>query len=493
MRLVKNAAANLARGGVGGLVAILLPALLVRHMSELSFGIWSLVLQVAAYVGYLDFGLQTAIGRYVAFANEKRDSGMRDSVVSTAFAGLCCAAVLGALFILAAACLASHIFPRVPAALLPSMRWTLIIIGFSLALGLPSSAWNGVFVGLQRYEVPALTMGGAKLLSAAAVAFVVFRGGSLAAMAGAMAAVSVASYAVQYYFFRLLASDIKITLQLVRWSTVRELGSYCFSLTVWSFSMILINGLDLLLVGRFQFGAVGSYAVASSLITFVAGAQSALFSAMMPQAAATHAQGDPEKLGRLVVNSTRIGTMILLLSGLSLFLFAAPILHAWVGQEYASRAQRLLFILLAANMLRLTWIPYSVVAVGTGQQKFLTVPPLAEGLTNFAVSVVLGSMYGAIGIAYGTLAGAVVGTLANLCYSLSRTRRQISLSRLKFIGQGVAVPCLVAVPSVLLFTAGRPGGAASAFALTIGMLIGAGIWKFTLARAIAAESVPQSG
>jgi len=307
MRLIKNAAANLARGGVGGVVAILLPALLVRHMSELSFGIWSLVLQVAAYVGYLDFGLQTAIGRYVAFADEKRDADMRDSIVSTAFAGLCGAAVLGGLFILAAACFAGHIFPRVPSGLLPSMRWTLLIMGLSMAFGLPSSAWNGVFVGLQRYEVPALTIGGAKLLSAAAVALVAVRGGSLAEMAAAMAIVSMVSYALQYYLFRLLASDVRISRRLVRRSTIRELGSYCFSLTVWSFSMILINGLDLLLVGRFEPGALGSYAVASSLITFVAGAQSALFSAMMPQAAATHAQGDAEKLGRLVVTSTRIG------------------------------------------------------------------------------------------------------------------------------------------------------------------------------------------
>jgi O-antigen/teichoic acid export membrane protein len=402
--------------------------------------------------------------------------------------------VLGGLFILAAACFAGHIFPRVPSGLLPSMRWTLLIMGLSMAFGLPSSAWNGVFVGLQRYEVPALTIGGAKLLSAAAVALVAVRGGSLAEMAAAMAIVSMVSYALQYYLFRLLASDVRISRRLVRRSTIRELGSYCFSLTVWSFSMILINGLDLLLVGRFEPGALGSYAVASSLITFVAGAQSALFSAMMPQAAATHAQGDPAKLGRLVLTSTRIGTMILLLSGLSLFLFAAAILHAWVGAEYASRAQRLLSILLAANMLRLAWVPYSVVAVGTGQQKFLTVPPLAEGLTNFAVSVVLGSRYGAIGIACGTLAGAVVGTLANLCYSLSRTRQQISLSRLQFIGQGVGVPCLVAVPSALLLASGRPaaGPGAATAALITGMVIGAGIWKFTLARANAAESVPQS-
>src|SRR5437899_7307515 len=87
-RLAKNAAANLARGGAAGIVALFLPAILVRHMSQLDYSVWVLVLQVAAFCGYLDFGLQTAVGRYVAFANEKRDAEQRDSIFSTAFAGL---------------------------------------------------------------------------------------------------------------------------------------------------------------------------------------------------------------------------------------------------------------------------------------------------------------------------------------------------------------------------------------------------------------------
>ena len=92
-RFAKNAVANLGRGSAAAVVALLLPPVLIRHMTPASYAVWVLVLQTAAYVGYLNFGLQTAIGRYVAYANEKKDLEQRDAIFSTALAGLCCAAL----------------------------------------------------------------------------------------------------------------------------------------------------------------------------------------------------------------------------------------------------------------------------------------------------------------------------------------------------------------------------------------------------------------
>ena len=99
---IKNAIANLSKGSAAGIVALLLPPLLVRHMTAAEYGAWVLVLQAAAYIGYLDFGLQTAIGRYVAYATEKLDYEQRNSVFSTAFAGLLAAALLSLVLLLGA-------------------------------------------------------------------------------------------------------------------------------------------------------------------------------------------------------------------------------------------------------------------------------------------------------------------------------------------------------------------------------------------------------
>src|SRR5271155_1837732 len=126
-RLAKNAAANLIRGGTAGVFSIFLPAILVRHMTQIDYSIWVLVLQVAAYSSYLDFGLQTAVGRYIAIANEKRDPHQRDSVFSTAIVGLSIGSVIAILALIVVVSTAGRLFPKVPVAQLPSRRTALLI------------------------------------------------------------------------------------------------------------------------------------------------------------------------------------------------------------------------------------------------------------------------------------------------------------------------------------------------------------------------------
>ena len=68
--VIKNALANVMRGGATAVVSLVLPHFLVRSLDRDRFAAWSLMLQIAAYASYLDFGLQTAVARYVAHFTE---------------------------------------------------------------------------------------------------------------------------------------------------------------------------------------------------------------------------------------------------------------------------------------------------------------------------------------------------------------------------------------------------------------------------------------
>ena len=98
---IKNAIASLGRAGTAGIVALVLPPLLIRHMTATDYATWVLVLQCGSYIAYLDFGLQTAVGRYFAYATEKQDLQQRDAIFSTAFAALGIVALLSAILLLA--------------------------------------------------------------------------------------------------------------------------------------------------------------------------------------------------------------------------------------------------------------------------------------------------------------------------------------------------------------------------------------------------------
>jgi O-antigen/teichoic acid export membrane protein len=447
--VLKNAAANVVRGGAAAIVAIILPPFLVRLMPVDSYGAWSLVLQMSAFVGYLDFGIQTAVGRFVARANEKRDPEHRDRIISTSFAALTVAGMVAITVSVAMAVLLPYIFHRMPSFLVGDVRVAFLVIASSLAIGLPASVFNGIFIGIQRYEVPAAIIGGSRIISALMVILVVKYGGDLTRMATAVAAVNLASYGLQYLFYRRMGPRVQFSSHLVSRRAGRELFDYCLSLSIWSFAMLLVNGLDVALVGYFDFEKVAYYAVAATLIIFLAGLQNALFNVMIPSTAVMQAQGDSIQLGKVMITATRYGSFILLLMGMPLILAAKGILTMWVGPKYALQGARILQVLTAANMIRLSAVPYIMTLIGTGQQRLVTITPLLEGVSNLIVSVTCGYFLGAIGVAIGTFVGAGVGVLGNFLYNMQRTV-EIQFRIGDYLRDGLLRPLVCTLPLIAI-------------------------------------------
>ena len=448
-RFIKNAMANLGRGSVGAILALLLPPILVRHMTAGAYAVWVLVLQTAGYVSYLNFGLQTAIGRYVAYTNERNDLEQRNSVFSTALIGLCIAALLSLACLVAAVLGAQTIFPNVPDFLVPQMRVALLLVGISLVIELPASACNGVFIGMERYEIPAVIGGIARLGAALGVVVAALAGRSLIALAAIICVSNVLSYTAQLVVLRRIAPEVRFERLLVRRSTAHELSGYCFGLTIMSFSMLLVTGLDLLLVGRFDFAAVTPYSVSATMIAFISGGLFAIVSVIMPHAATLQARESALEMGRMVISATRISVLILVLTGIPVYIYAKPILRLWIGPQYADAGAPILQILVIANIIRLVGAAYSVILVAAGQQNYIKVSPLSEGITNFLASVVLAIILGGIGVALGTLVGSVVSVASHLWYSMPRTNAVIRFSRRDFLVSGVLWPLLWTCPLIL--------------------------------------------
>jgi O-antigen/teichoic acid export membrane protein len=264
-------------------------------------------------------------------------------------------------------------------------------------------------------------------------------------MGAIVAIVNLASYVAQYWLYRRLGGGIVLSRRLVSVTTGRELSGYCVSLSIWSFAMLLVSGLDVALVGHFEFGKVAYYSVAATLIVFLAGVQNAVFNVMIPSTAILQARGDAVQLGQAMLTATRYGSFLLLLMGLPLILGAKSILSVWVGPRYADQGARILEMLAAANIIRLSAVPYIMTLIGTGQQRLVTITPLLEGVSNLVVSVIGGFFFGAIGVAIGTLLGGTVGVLGNFVYNMPRTI-EINFRISDYVRDGFLRPLVCALP-----------------------------------------------
>jgi len=447
--VIKNATANTFRIGASALTMLILPPILARSLPPEVYNTWALVVQISTYLLFLDFGIQTAVGRFVAYTLEQGDLQQRNRIISSAFALLLGSACLGIVLIVAIAWQLPFFFDGIPESTHKDARISLILLGGSFAISLPFSVFIGVFTGLQRNEISVGIIVAGKLLGTLLTAIVVIAKGDLILMAVAMAGANIFSYVVQYIAACRFVENVQISTRLISWSTLKEISSYCFGIMVWSVGMLLVSGLDPVIVGFFDFSKVANYTIAATLINFIIQLQSAIFSAFIPVSAAMSARDDSQALGELLISATRYGMFILLLTGIPFIIGARFILLLWVGSEYAETTTLLLQILTIANIIRLSGLPYATLLMGTNQQHLVVLSPLVEGVVNLVVSVIAAYFLGAIGVAIGTLFGAIISIGFHIFYNMPRTTR-ITCNRQRLILEGLSRPTICAIPGILV-------------------------------------------
>jgi O-antigen/teichoic acid export membrane protein len=448
--MAKNAFANFFRLGTSFLIAILLPPVLVRFLDKPTFGSWTLVIQIGLYITLVDSSLQSAIARFVAKSQERRDQQELARVMSSSSAMLALISLVAALLIGVVSLRLGQIFPSIPSSIVPDARFALLIFGFSIALSLPFSALAGYFWGVQQNGINAVVISSAKLAGAIGTAWAAYSGGGLMAMAAWTGFGNILQCILYSGAWKRFGVPGALNWARVQRGAIRELAIFCSATLVSQFTAILITGMDLPIVAFFDFKSVAYYGIAATLSSFMVAPHGAIISTLMPVAAGLSASNDSRRLGSVLVKATRYSTALICMIGFPLIVAMSPLIRLWVGRDYAIHTVPLAIVLVIAQMIRLTMGPFATIAFSVGQQHKTLYSPLAEAVVNIVCSLIGAAYFGAIGVAVGTLIGALVGVFIHFVISISRTD-SVSVNRSDLLLEGIARPLKGVVPVVLVW------------------------------------------
>ena len=472
----KNAVANLIRMSAAWLAVLLLPPLLVRVLDQPTYATWVLILQIGAWVTLIDSGIQSAVSRFVARAEGLQDRRYLGHVLSSASFILIAAALAATGATVVCAWQLGHIFHGIPSSIVPGARGALLVVGISLALSLPFSAIAGAFLGLQKNEVNALAGGVGRLAGAAGAAWAAWHHQGLLAMALWIGFGNILQSALYLVSWARLRLHGVLRAGFVTGAAIREFSRFCAAMFATQLSAVLITGLDMPIVTAFDFRHAAYYAVAATAGSMLAAPQAAVITTLIPVASGMSATETPERLGQVVLKTTRYGNAILCLLTLPLLFALYPFLRLWVGLDYAGHAFPLAIILIVAQFIRLTLMSYAAIGFGTGQQQRMLISPLGEGVVNLICSVAGAWLWGALGVALGTLAGVFVGVFLHFVNSMPRTDTMV-FSRLRLAISGIGRPLACCLPSLTVLLAfHRMGGlSAQLILVAVAELAAAGI------------------
>jgi O-antigen/teichoic acid export membrane protein len=459
IKVLKGSASNLVRVALSMLFAFVLPRLLVHRLSPAEYSAWVLILQIGAYISLLDLGLQTAVGKLVAEYDALGDRFACSRTLSSSVSILCASAAVGAVAVALVAWQVPQLFHQMPAGLIGDVRGGILVVGMSAVFTLPFGAFLAAFTGLQSYGFPTALATSSRILTTAGLAILLLSHATLIQMVWLIAVFNIATAIAQFLGWRRYAKEfVGFSFRLVDHESVYRLFKYGSALSIWTLANMFVSGLDMVIVGHYDFGNTGYYGIAASASNFMLLVVSSLFGPILPAVSSLQSGRTPEQLGDMVIKATRYCVLLLCLIALPLLIGPYLLLKLWVGQDYATRSALFLQVLVLGNVIRQLANPYALVLLATGQQHLATIAAVAEATVNLSLSIYLVQRFGAVGVAIGTLVGAFVSIGLHLTVSMKLTRSIISMSRRRFILTGLLRPLLCVIPSTLLVLLWRESG-----------------------------------
>jgi O-antigen/teichoic acid export membrane protein len=334
-------------------------------------------------------------------------------------------------------------------------------VGVSLSFGLICSIFSAIFFGLQRYAIPTILTLINRVFFTVGVLTAAALHQSLIVMGALVAIVNFLTGVLQFEAWRRMAYKVRLSLFGLDLGVVWKMVGYCSSLAIWTAGVLCVTGLDVTIVGRYDFAQTAYYSIATLPTNFMISIIGAALAPLMPTASALSVHRTPAQMGALLSRVTRYASILLITSGLPLLVAGYWVLRVWVGPTYAANAIGYLRILVLANIIRNACLPYATMLIATDSQKIAIAAVIAEATANVTCSIYLARHLGAIGVAYGTLIGSFISVVTHFTLSMRYTRAKLAISRPKLFFVGLARPGMIAIPSLLLapywWTASAPG------------------------------------
>lgn len=445
-RVIVNTVSNYAAKVLTLGVWFFLTPFLLRQLGASDYGLWILIGSIAAYGSLLDFGIATAVTKYVAqFHAEGRIEQARSLVATTLWLYI----GLGLLAVLLSAILAPIIpsLLNIPSDQQSTASWLMLLSGLGLGVSLPSATSIAVLRGLHRFDLSNLVgIFGMTLFTIATVA-VLLLGGGLLGMVAIGIPVTLVTQVPAIWLIRRTAPNLHFGLRQPDRGLLKTLSSFSSALFVINIAGQIQTKTDEITIGAFMPVAnVAPYSIARRLSEMPQILSEQFMKVILPLASQLDAENDRVRLRTLYLASSRLTLAIFLPLAVGVIIFAQPFLKAWVGAPYDQYAY-LAVVLTLASLIDTSQWPAGAILQGIGRHRLLAIVTLGTAFANLGLSVALVHPLGLAGVALGTL---IPATIESLCFVLPYAMR-VNQIRLGVVLTEIYLPALLpAVPMAIV-------------------------------------------
>jgi O-antigen/teichoic acid export membrane protein len=419
-RLIFNTILNAISTGWGFLISLTLTPFLIRTLGKEAYGAWILVMSfsvVSGYLSLLDFGLSASTVKFVAEYHARRET---DALNQTVSVGLYLFGALGMLGAIAVALFARLFLTRVfniPPELTDVTRLLLYLLAIQILFEFPGLIFSGILEGLQRYDLLRAIEISRLGLYALILVVLLSRGYGLVAL-GITTLVIAAGRAL---VMAVLSWHLLPGLRLVRsldLGTLRRIAAFSGQIFVIRINAVIYNQMDKAIIGVLLMSTLlTDYDIANKIQSLVLASLTFTSSLIVPAASQLDALEDRARLQALFLKGTKYTLAICLPVAVSAFALARPIIHVWIGPNFAHNAGITRLFVSHLFLVALTAVGYNIM-IGMGRIRPLLWTQTITTAVNLIASVVITRRVGVAGVIWGTLIGTALALVPYLWHFL---------------------------------------------------------------------------
>jgi O-antigen/teichoic acid export membrane protein len=371
------------------IVAFFLTPFIISSLSLAVYGIWSLVNTLIGYLGLVDLGVRSSVGRYINHYLARRDDRRVGEVVSTSLAFL---SAMSLLVLGVALVLGMHfivLFPKTPPELLAEVAFLLPVMALNLWLAFVIAIFRTVLSARDRFDV-ANGINLVVLLLRTAAAVIVLRAGwgvyGLAwVILGANAVLAVTMLLFAYRFYPEMAIST-VLVSRERFGEIWRFGVPAFITR--SATQIVYQSGQVIVMFFLGPAAVAIYSIATMLIQYAQKLIEQIGATLYPSIMRAGSVKDFGALRSMFNWCARLSFFFGVLVYSGLIAFGDRFIVLWVGPEFET-AVPLLYLLAVAELVALFQSTGVLALFALDRIRFNLYSAMLEAVLNVVLSATL--------------------------------------------------------------------------------------------------------
>lgn len=416
-KLAENVFSSWVNLAVTVITAFVVSPIVVRDLGRDLYGVWTLVTSITGYFTVLDFGVNTAIVRYISRSAAKSDNEFGRAVYSTSMAIFAVAGVV----VMAVSLVFAYFFQDIfelyafPRSYLYAV---FVVSALDLALGLVCSVFFGVLAGLQEFKFLNGTSLAVNLVKSVLIVVLLGRGYSLLALAFLQVAASALRALLQFQLLRSKYQHLAFRVSAVSRDAAKAIYSYSIYSFIIAVALKLLFFTDSVVIGAVVgVSQVAFYAIPATLLDYLEKFVWSMVAVLVPQISANEGAGESSGNVRVYITGTSYTLLVSMPAIISLYFYGGDFIRLWMGAEFEGPSTAVLRLLLVGFGFAFSQLIAHGILKGISRHKVLSIILALEALANLGMSVALAKPYGIQGVAVGTLVPLVVASGAIIIYT----------------------------------------------------------------------------